>query len=154
MMGCPDADPEAPLRTLRRDAELLGYRIVRIGQEHIPATDPEESWLEQLKQRVNCLTTAKGWRVNATGAREGYEFAAYIALLHSEASEMLEAYRIKQWSETREDGKPLGVGPEAADVLIRLMDMADIWGIDLEREVERVLRYGWTRPYQHGGKTL
>jgi NTP pyrophosphatase (non-canonical NTP hydrolase) len=149
-MSCPDADLEAPLRKLRRDAELLGYRIVKIGQER----NQEFPWLKVMERRVHDLTTAKGWRVSVTGSQTGYEFAAYIALLHSEASEMLEAYRIKQWSETREDGKPLGVGPEAADVFIRLIDMVDIWGIDLEAEIERVLRYGWTRPYQHGGKTL
>jgi NTP pyrophosphatase (non-canonical NTP hydrolase) len=152
-MSCPDADPEAPLRKLRKDADLLGYRIVRIGEER-ESGSTRRAYIDAMIARVRDLTTAKGWRVNATGDRLGYEFAAYIALLHSEASEMLEAYRIKQWSATREDGKPEGVGPEAADVFIRLIDMVDIWDIDLAYEIERVMAYGWTRPYQHGGKTL
>jgi NTP pyrophosphatase (non-canonical NTP hydrolase) len=172
---------------------MLGYRIVKIGEERIPAHDwnmphdtmvtiagdpngcppgcPYRRWyienetehaaevvgrtyMEVMRARVNALTTAKGWRVSAHGDTDGYEFAAYVALLHSEASEALEAYRIKEWSETRADGKPLGVGPELADVFIRLVDMADIWNINLDYEIERVLAYGWTRPYQHGGKTL
>jgi NTP pyrophosphatase (non-canonical NTP hydrolase) len=48
----------------------------------------------------------------------------------------------------------MGVGPELADVLIRVLDTADIWGVDIEYELRRVIKYGWTRPYQHGGKIL
>jgi hypothetical protein len=38
--------------------------------------------------------------------------------------------------------------------MIRILDMCDIWGIDIEKEITRVLDYGWTRPCQHGGKVL
>lgn len=122
--------------------------------------------LQVITEEIRALNIAKGWRVNVTASREGYEFPAYIALIHSEASEALEAYRDKIWSDTRpptlEDddrdadtpGKPIGVGPELADILIRVLDTADIWGIDIEYEMRRVLAYGWTRPYQHGGRTL
>lgn len=109
---------------------------------------------EKLQDEVGRLCKEKGWRTEESGAREGHEFAAYIALLHSEASEALEAYRDKQWSETRGDGKPIGVGPELADVFIRLLDMCDIWQINLLAETRRVLDYGWTRPYRHGGRQL
>jgi NTP pyrophosphatase (non-canonical NTP hydrolase) len=126
------------------------------------------SELNTLTEEIRKLNISKGWRVNVTGAREGYEFPAYIALIHSEVSEALEAYRDKVWSATRctcDPGpelqhhpyceqKPVGVGPELADVLIRVLDTADIWGIDIEYELRRVLAYGWTRPYQHGGKVL
>lgn len=129
-------------------------------------------WFEPVRE----LCESKGWRRHRPGEapREGHEFAAYVALLHSEASEALEAYRDKVWSETCEapsvigfqvhhkqcsgkphaHAKPVGVGPELADVFIRLIDMCDMWGIDLDTEVERVMAYGWTRPYQHGGKVL
>jgi NTP pyrophosphatase (non-canonical NTP hydrolase) len=153
-MSCPDADPEALLRQLRKDAETLGYRVVKIGEERAYTTIPQRAYIDEMVARVKALTTAKGWRVEVTGSHTGYEFAAYIALLHSEASEMLEAYREKIWSGTTPAGKPIGIGPEAADVFIRLIDMVDIWDIDLAYEIERVLEYGWTRPYQHGGKTL
>lgn len=129
---------------------------------------------------IRNLCESKGWRRHAPSEapREGHEFAAYIALLHSEASEALEAFRDKVWSEVchttidlveagmpdvhhkqcsgkpHTHPKPVGVGPELADVFIRLIDMADMWGIDLDAEVERVMAYGWTRPYQHGGKVL
>lgn len=131
---------------------------------------------EKLTDEVRRLCTEKGWRTEASGAREGHEFGAYVALLHSEASEALEAYRDKCWSETCETTtdqlrvltkhhpqcsgkphdhpKPVGVGPELADAFIRILDMADIWKIDLLAETRRVLDYGWTRPYRHGGRQL
>jgi hypothetical protein len=112
----------------------------------------------------------KGWRTEDSGSREGHEFPAYVALAHSELSEALEAYRDKVWSETctpkdgvhhphcsgkpHGPGKPLGVGPEVADLIIRALDVVDIWGIDINYELDRVLKYGWTRSYRHGGRQV
>ena len=81
-----------------------------------------------------------------------------IALLHSEVSEMFEAYR--KWGVadmTSDSGvvpKPEGFGPECADVLIRLLDTCYRYNIDLEAEFTRVLAYLWTRGYRHGGKKV
>jgi hypothetical protein len=111
--------------------------------------------LPYIIQEIRELNEAKGWREEgADGDKTGPWFAAYIALAHSELSETLDAYRDKIWSETREDGKPIGVGPELADSLIRILDMADIWGIDIIAELTRVIEYGWTRPHKHGGRVL
>jgi hypothetical protein len=133
--------------------------------------------LSDFYEPIRKLSTEKGWRRQppGEGPKEGREFGAYIALSHSELSEVLEAYRDKVWSETcyitasglprdihnkacggkaHDHDKPVGVGPELADCFIRLIDMADLWGIDLDYEVARVLAYGWTRPYRHGGRQL
>ena len=111
--------------------------------------------LAGLIVEIRKLNSVKGWRDEpGRGDRTGPWFAAYCALATSEVSEALDAYRDKEWSSTREDGKPIGVGPELADALIRILDMIDIWEVDIEYELARVLDYGWTRPYQHGGKTL
>lgn len=80
-------------------------------------------------------------------------FCEAVALLHSEVSEALEAWRMKGLSPWESDGgKPEGVGPEFADILIRLADYAERFGIDLEAEVHRKMAYNKTRPYRHGGK--
>jgi NTP pyrophosphatase (non-canonical NTP hydrolase) len=124
------------------------------------------SQIQELTEEIRRLCTEKGWRRDVIASKTGYEFAAYIALAHSELSEALEAYRDKVWSDTKTiikassetegalEQKPVGVGPELADVIIRIIDMCDIWGINIEYELERVIAYGWTRPYKHGGRQL
>jgi NTP pyrophosphatase (non-canonical NTP hydrolase) len=126
--------------------------------------------LGKMVDEVRDLNTAKGWRDGTN------TFGDYIALLHSEVSEALEAYRDHKLEDATgqatpifaddEDHmgnvvqrgwnppKPEGVGSELADVLIRLLDMADLYGIDLEAEYQRKMAFNWTRPYRHGGRTL
>jgi NTP pyrophosphatase (non-canonical NTP hydrolase) len=125
--------------------------------------------LAVMTEEVRKLNTDKGWRSGDN------TFGDYVALLHSEVSEMLEAYRDHRLADAigpaepiwggedrmgnpiRRDwqpGKPEGVGSEMADVLIRLIDMADVYHIDLAQEYERKMAYNRTRPYQHGGRTI
>jgi hypothetical protein len=118
--------------------------------------------LAELIVEIRKLNTAKGWRDHfpkgTPAPRTGPWFAAYCALAGSEVSEALDAYRDKDWTSYRVDNdsnhKPMGVGPELADAIIRILDMVDIWDVDIEYELARVLDYGWTRPYQHGGRVL
>lgn len=132
-----------------------------------------------LTEEIRELCTQKGWRENlpleprkTIAPYSEYVFGAYVALAMSELGEALDAYRDKVWSATChaiEPGqehmygcsgrphthpKPVGVGPEVADVLIRLLDICDIWDIDINSELSRVLEYGWTREFKHGGRTL
>lgn len=173
----PDYVPYASERIrLAMDALInTGYFTpAQVGEDVAPRI--VELWaakrhdLGKMIDEVRDLNTAKGWRDGTN------TFGDYIALLHSEASEALEAYR--DWKLEDATGpatpifaddedhmgnvvqrgwsppKPEGVGSELADVLIRLLDMADLYGIDLETEYGRKMAFNWTRPYRHGGRTL
>lgn len=136
-----------------------------------------------LIEEIRELCTEKGWRENlpleprkTIAPYSQYVLGAYLMLLVSEAAEALEAQRDKVWSATcrprvpnstdrldhhpacsgkpHTEPKPVGVGPEMADVIIRALDICDIWDIDINSELSRVLEYGWKREFKHGGRDL
>ena len=110
--------------------------------------------LEEYQQEVYEINVANGWFESER------TFGEDVALLHSEVSEMLEAFRDSGLDDTTavpQDGvlpKPEGVGSEAADVLVRLFDTCHRAAIDLRFEFERKIAYNRTRGYKHGGKRL
>lgn len=89
---------------------------------------------------------AKGWTVTTPASwDDDNQIPADLALLHSEVSESLEAFRVNDTA---------GFAAELADVLIRVVGLAHGLEIDLGAAVVAKVEKNRDRPFRHGGKRL
>ena len=105
--------------------------------------------IRDMQRRAHETAKFKGWYQKSREAPE------LIALCHSELSEALEEARLGRHADDPEAGpghKPVGMGVELADCVIRIADMCEYFGIDLETAIEDKMTYNETREFRHGGK--
>lgn len=115
--------------------------------ETIGATNFRNGWHDRFHALVNAGDTA--------GIRD--HVVSKLALVTSEASEAIEEIRDGQplaRTYHRDDGKPEGVPSELADILIRVLDLANMLAIDIDAIVTEKMAYNAGRGRMHGGKTL
>jgi NTP pyrophosphatase (non-canonical NTP hydrolase) len=120
-------------------AKLLAQEGIKILAESVSKTAHSHGW----------------WESNRN-------FGEMIALMHSELSEALEAWRdgddITEVSyEAGGDDhhgphKPVGVASEFADVIIRILDTCQTLNIPIAQALIEKAEYNISRPYRHGGK--
>ena len=108
--------------------------------------------ISDLMQESHTTSVAKGWWDNPNR-----NIGELLALVHSEISEALEAYRIQGESGLKDiwhnkDGKPEGFTVELADTLIRIFDMCAAYELDLEDALKIKLEFNKSRSYRHGNK--
>lgn len=105
--------------------------------------------LDRLGKEIRDINEANGWDGLAYAyffEPEGkYLIPSKLALLHSEVSEALEAYR---------KGDRDNFAEEMADVFIRLLDTTYPLGIDLAAATLAKLAKNRTRGFRHGGKRV
>lgn len=102
--------------------------------------------LVELQREIHETAVEKGWW------DEPRDFGMILCLMHSEISEALEAWRDKRGAWYDDDGKPEGWAVELADCTIRILDMCESRGINLQDVIEEKMAYNNTRPHRHGGK--
>lgn len=114
-----------------------------------PAT---ASVINSLAQSIHEDNVKKGFYVDTPDSDDIVAWKNFvgmkIALVHSEVSEALEAFR----KDAKDDHLPTidGIAVEIADSIIRLLDLAAYLGYDIGNTIEQKLAYNRSRPYKHG----
>lgn len=105
--------------------------------------------IKSLQKEIHQNAVEHGWW------EEERNFGELIALCHSELSEALEEVRKGEDINNTYYGvgnKPEGVPSELADVIIRILDMCEHYGIDMEAMLKEKHEFNKKRPYKHGKK--
>ena len=121
----------------------LDQELGALDQFHVPDT------VNHLRDLAYATAVAAGW--HDTRVIEGVQRQASagerVALIHEEATELLRHIR---------EGEPAGIaaGTELADIVIRCLDYAGRYEINLGELIVEKMLYNRTRAIRHGGRTL
>jgi NTP pyrophosphatase (non-canonical NTP hydrolase) len=115
---------------------------------------PEQTQaISDVAREMYAIAASKGFHDGDVPNEVPRDFGAWCANLHSEVSELWEAYRRHQLD--KQCDKPVDLTnaeEELADIVIRAMDTAVALGVDLGKAIEVKARYNESRAHRHGGK--
>lgn len=106
-------------------------------------------------KRVYDFNVTMGWH------NEAPNMSHYLMNLHSEVSEMWEAWRNGTLDKPCDKAERMAAHDipvlsakeeEIADILIRTLDTAHAFHVDIDRAVEAKMAYNATRGHRYGGK--
>jgi len=113
--------------------------------------------ITELQQKAHRTAKEHGFWENFPYDSTWHHFvASKLALVHAEVSEALEEVRRAIWpgdlvaGAIREDGKPEGFASELADIIIRVLDLAEGLDLNLEPMLEHKMAFNETREHRHG----
>ena len=113
--------------------------------------------IKELQEKSHKIAVEKGFWGNVakelgvdSSLKERRNLGELLMLIVSELGEALEALRKGK----RQDGKWTkdSFEDELADAMIRIGDLAESEGIDLEWQIEKKMEYNKSRPEKHGKK--
>jgi NTP pyrophosphatase (non-canonical NTP hydrolase) len=102
--------------------------------------------LKALGEKIIEINTANGWDVaKPADWDDPYKIPALLALIHTEVAEATEGFRHNDKENFAE---------ECADIVIRVLDLTEGLGIDIEAAITAKLEKNKQRGFKHGGKRI
>ena len=102
--------------------------------------------MNELSKAIIKINAANGWNVTKPSDWDDtYKIPAILALITSETSEALEAFRKNDFNNFIE---------ECADQIIRVLDLTAGLGIDIDKAISDKLEKNLNRAHRHGGKRV
>lgn len=130
---------------------------LRLAEEDVNITEEDVDSFRIIQYNAWKIAEEHGWHEDRD---EANFIPAELVMIHSEVSETLEEYRNTEYGASinsfriGKNSKPEGFGIELADIVIRVMNLAEELGVDLASEIMTKMHYNTTRPYRHGNKRI